>query len=54
MGNPYRPGLYRCALGALTVTILLAWYLALRRRIGPKSMAIGALVWPAVLYSLGC
>ncbi len=49
MGDPYRPGLYRWALGALAVTILLAWYLALRRRIGPKSMAIGALVWPAVL-----
>lgn len=49
MGDPYRSGLYRWALGALAVTILLAWHLALRRRIGPKSMAIGALVWPAVL-----
>ena len=49
MGDPYRPELYRWALGALTVTILLAWYLALRRRIGPESMAIGALLWPAAL-----
>jgi hypothetical protein len=49
MGDPYRPELYRWALGALTVTILLAWYLALRRRIGPESMAIGALLWPATL-----
>ncbi len=48
MGDPYRPEVYRWALGALTVTILLAWYLALRRRIGPESMAIGALAWPAV------
>ena len=49
MGDPYRPELYRWALGALTITILLAWYLALRRRIGPESMAIGALLWPAAL-----
>jgi len=52
MGDPYRPELYRWALGALTVTILLAWYLALRRRIGPESMAVGALVWPA-LFGVG-
>jgi hypothetical protein len=49
MGDPYRPELYRWALGALTVTILLAWYLPLRRRIGPESIAIGALLWPAAL-----
>ena len=49
MGDPYRPQLYRWALGALTVTILLAWYLALRRRIGSECLAIGALVWPAAL-----
>ena len=34
MGDPYRPHFYRWALAALTVTILLTWYLALRRRIG--------------------
>jgi hypothetical protein len=49
MGDPYRPELYRWALRALTVTILLAWYLALRRRIGPETMAIGALLWPVAL-----
>jgi hypothetical protein len=49
MGDPYRPELYSWALGALTVTILLAWYLALRRRIGAEPMAIGALLWPAAL-----
>jgi hypothetical protein len=49
MGDPYRPHFYRWALAALTVTILLTWYLALRRRIGPASLAIGALAWPTVL-----
>lgn len=49
MGDPYRPQPYRWALGALTVTILVAWYLVLRRPIGAPSLAIGALVWPAIL-----
>jgi hypothetical protein len=49
MGDPYRPHFYRWALAALTVTILLTWYLALRRRIGPAGLAIGALMWPTVL-----
>jgi hypothetical protein len=34
MDDPYRPQLYRWALVALTVTVLLAWYLTLRRWIG--------------------
>jgi len=49
MGDPYRPDLYRWALAALTVTILLAWYLTLRRWIGATALAIGALLWPAIL-----
>jgi hypothetical protein len=49
LGDPYRPQLYRWALGALAVTILLAWYLTLRRWIGATSLAIGALLWPAIL-----
>ena len=49
MGDPYHPELYRWALGALTITILLAWYLGLRHRIGPESLAIGALLWPTAL-----
>jgi Peptidase family M28 len=48
MGDPYRPQLYRWALGALTATVLLAWYLTLRRHVGAVSLAVGALVWPAV------
>ena len=49
IGDPYRPDLYRWALAALTVTILLAWYLTLRRWIGATSLAIGASLWPAIL-----
>jgi Peptidase family M28 len=48
MGDPYRPQLYRSALAALTATILLTWYLTLRRRVGAVPLAVGALVWPAV------
>jgi hypothetical protein len=48
MGDPYRPQLYRWALAALTATVLLAWYLALRRRVGAVPLAVGALVWPAI------
>lgn len=48
MGDPYRPQLYRWALGALTAAVLLAWYLTLRRRVGAVSLAVGALVWLAV------
>jgi hypothetical protein len=49
MGDPYRPHFYRWALAALAATILLTWYLALRRRIGAPNLAIGALLWPTVL-----
>jgi hypothetical protein len=48
MGDPYRPQLYRWAIGALTATILLTWYLTFRRRVGAVPLAVGALVWPAV------
>jgi hypothetical protein len=48
MGDPYRPQLYRWALAALTASVLLGWYLTLRRRVGAVSLAVGALVWPAV------
>jgi hypothetical protein len=48
MGDPYRPQFYRWALVALAATVLLGWYLVLRRRIGAVPLAVGALVWPAV------
>ncbi|HTF39151.1 MAG TPA: M20/M25/M40 family metallo-hydrolase [Propionibacteriaceae bacterium] len=43
MGNPYRPEPFRWALAALTATIILAWYLLLRRRVGAVALAVGAL-----------
>jgi hypothetical protein len=46
--EPYRPELYRWALAMLTVAVVVAWYVALRRRIGTDALAIGALAWPAV------
>ncbi|MEO6714340.1 MAG: M28 family peptidase, partial [Mycobacteriales bacterium] len=49
MIDPHRPGWYRVAVVALTATILLAWYVQLRRRVGPVPLAIGAMVWLAVL-----
>lgn len=49
MGDPYRPALYRWALGMLTIAAVLAWYLLLRRRLDAVSLAIGALFWPTLL-----
>lgn len=48
-GEPYRPVLYRFALGAMAATVVVAWFLVLRRRVGTHALAIGALVWPAAL-----
>lgn len=42
MGNPYRPEPFRWALACLTVTVILAWYLLLRRRVGAVALAVGA------------
>lgn len=52
MGVPYRPELYRLALVALTATVVIGSYAALRRRLGPTALALGALVWPALLGAL--
>jgi hypothetical protein len=49
LGDPYRPTLYRWALGAVTATVVLAWFVALRRRVGALALTIGALVWAGVL-----
>jgi hypothetical protein len=46
--DPYRPVFYRWALTTATIAVVVAWYLALRRRIGPSALTIGALVWPAL------
>ena len=49
MRDMYQPELYRWALAALTAAIIFGWYALLRRRVGAAAMAIGALIWPAVL-----
>jgi hypothetical protein len=49
MIDPWRPGWFRlAALGVLTAVVLL-WYALLRRRVGPTPLAVGGLVWLAVL-----
>jgi hypothetical protein len=49
MLDPWRPGWYRGAVVAVVLTVVLGWYALLRRRIGPQTLAAGALVWLAVL-----
>ena len=47
--DPYRPLWYRLAILALTAFIVFAWYAILRRGLGPAPLAIGGLLWLAVL-----
>lgn len=49
MIDPWWPGWFRVCVVALVVTIVLAWYGLLRRRIGAWSLAIGAFGLLAVL-----
>ena len=49
MLDPWRPGWFRLAAVAVVVAVVLLWYALLRRRIGAAPLAIGALVWLAVL-----
>jgi hypothetical protein len=48
-GLLYRPVAYHVAMMLLGVVALLAWYLLLRRRLGPAALAVGGLAWPALL-----
>ena len=52
MLDPWRPGWFRLAAVALVVAVVLIWYAALRRRVGPEALALGALVWLAVLAAV--
>lgn len=49
--NPflYRPQLYQLAAAGLAALAVLAWYLPLRRRLGPAALACGSLAWLALL-----
>jgi hypothetical protein len=48
-GLLHRPVAYHVAMMLLGLLALFGWYLALRRRVGPAALAVGGLVWPAVL-----
>jgi hypothetical protein len=52
--NPflYRPQLYQLAAAGLAGLAVLAWYLLLRRRLGPAALVCGPLVWLALLSVL--
>ena len=52
MLDPWRPGWFRLAAVALVVAVVLIWYAALRRRVGPAALALGALVWLAVVAAV--
>ncbi|GIM95558.1 M28 family peptidase [Paractinoplanes toevensis] len=47
--DPYRPGWYRLAVGAIATLVVLAWFGWLRRKAGPATLAIAGLGWLAVL-----
>ncbi len=47
--DPYRPLPWRLAALATATAVLLAWYAATRRGVGPAALAVGALGWLAVL-----
>ncbi|GAA3512829.1 M28 family peptidase [Actinocatenispora rupis] len=47
-GDPYHPGWYRIAVVLLTLAVLTAWYVPLRRRFG-LACAYAGLVWLALL-----
>ncbi|WP_448641421.1 M20/M25/M40 family metallo-hydrolase [Geodermatophilus sp. URMC 63] len=49
MIDPWRPGWYRLGVVLLTLAVLLVWYALLRRRVGPRALAIGGLAWLAVI-----
>jgi hypothetical protein len=52
MLDPWRPGWFRlAAVGVLTAVVLL-WYALLRRRVGTTTLAVGGLVWLAVLAAV--
>ncbi|MFD2092284.1 M20/M25/M40 family metallo-hydrolase [Blastococcus deserti] len=52
MLDPWRPGWFRLATVALVAAVVLSWYALLRRRVGAVPLAVGGLVWLAVLAAV--
>jgi hypothetical protein len=52
LGDTYEPGFYRAALSVLGLTVVAAWYLALRRRLGPEALTAAGLTWLSLLSLL--
>ena len=49
MLDPWQPNWFRAGVVALVATVLLTWYGLLRKRIGAWALALGGLLWLAVL-----
>lgn len=49
MIDPWNPTWFRYAVCALTAFVVVGWYALWRRRIGPWPLAVGGLVWLAVI-----
>jgi hypothetical protein len=47
--DPYRPLLWRLSVLALSAAVLFGWYGLFRRRVGPAALAVGGLLWVALL-----
>jgi hypothetical protein len=50
--DPWRPGWFRLATVALLAGVVLWWYAVLRRRVGAVPLAVGGLIWLAVLAAV--
>ncbi|HEY6597321.1 MAG TPA: M28 family peptidase [Asanoa sp.] len=47
--DPYRPLLWRLSVVVLSAAVLFGWYALFRRRVGPAALAIGGLLWLALI-----
>lgn len=49
LADPQRPGWFRLAAVVLVLAVVLGWYATLRRRTGGTALALGGLIWLALL-----